>query len=661
MNKNYLHIIASAILFLFFFQMAGTLIESIYILDLLNTSLDAKVLGVLFFFTPVLLFPFRKKAPGWLVGSVFAGLFLARGIAPNLGTAGRLLASGIATGTALLLIPLLAGAKTKGSAFPYPAAGQAGGLALAVVLSVLLRTADFSLDYSLTSAGSWVGWGLGIVLGWILLRLDWDNTPSPAGDRKGVTAGIFGIVLALALVYFVFSAPDVVSRWTEGSYLTIVIAVSLLAAGWVFLSLARPGWIERISRRTLLAWNLAFALALAGTILVQRVAFPASLSVPPVVVAAPGWLAYAPLALMLALFPVVFADLQVFSRPLQRDGLAPAALAPGMLLGGLFLVALVFIDIFTNVWGYVQPVSLFFRNKFWLPFVLIAGAITLLGLIKFPKNQPPVRAAAGTGPHRAAAAFLALACLGTLAAALRTDRAQPRSPDRSSLVVMTYNIQQANDRYGEKSYLRQLALIRQVSPDVLAIEEGDSARISLNNNDYVRYYASQLGYYSYYGPTTVTGTFGTAILSKYPLRNTRTVFSFSDRDEIGTAEAEIVVGGRTFTIYCVHPDGTDLAKLAFARTLLARSKGKANVIALGDYNLRDNEELYQEINAVFPEAWTSLYPDGNGPAGATVPQPDRIDHIFISPGLGVRNPVYLPSPASATDHPAYWAEIVWGN
>jgi endonuclease/exonuclease/phosphatase family metal-dependent hydrolase len=38
---------------------------------------------------------------------------------------------------------------------------------------------------------------------------------------------------------------------------------------------------------------------------------------------------------------------------------------------------------------------------------------------------------------------------------------------------------------------------------------------------------------------------------------------------------------------------------------------------------------------------------------------DRIDHIFVSPNLGVRNPVYVLPPESATDHPVHWAEIFW--
>jgi endonuclease/exonuclease/phosphatase family metal-dependent hydrolase len=191
------------------------------------------------------------------------------------------------------------------------------------------------------------------------------------------------------------------------------------------------------------------------------------------------------------------------------------------------------------------------------------------------------------------------------------------------------------------------------------LQESDTTRISLNNIDLVRYFADQLGYYSYFGPSTVTGTYGTAILSKFPLVNTRTVFTFSDKDEIGTAEAEIVVNGRTFTIYDVHPDGSDTAMLVFAQSLLTRAADKSHIIALGDYNLRDYEEAYQVIDEIYTNAWVSIYPSEISPEGIDMSGDIRIDHIFFSLSLNARNPVYVLSPESATDHPVHWAEIFW--
>jgi endonuclease/exonuclease/phosphatase family metal-dependent hydrolase len=651
MKNSRSSVIAFGIFFLFFIQLTGILIESIYILDLMNTSLDAKALGILFFFSPALLLPFRKKYPGWFVWVLFGLLFISRGLMPYLTTLGRLYASGIGIGTVLLLLPILFASRQKGSLV-------SAGLALAVGFSVLLRTLNYSLDLSLTPQGGWIGWGLGLLFGWTLTQLNWDSVPAAPRSNGKVAVATLGIFLTLALTYFAFSAPAVIARWTQGNYALIVSTVSLLAAGWAFLATSKPELLDRLSRRGLLIWNLVFTLSLTATLLAQRVSFPLTSDSPAVVVGAPVWYQQIPLVLMLLTFPVIFLDLRFFFNTIQHENPSPHALIPGMLLGSLVLILLVFIHIFTNVWGYVAPVSTIFRNQFYLPYLLIAGIVTLLVWRQKqsesqPAQNPSVNFSLGWS------VLLAAIFLLTAVSALRTDRVQPGDPNKDSLVVMTYNIQEANDGFAEHSYERQLAMIRKVSPDILALQESDSARISLNNNDYVRYYAGKLGYYAYYGPTTVTGTFGTAILSKYPLQNPRTAFTFSDTDEIGTAEAEITVNGRTFTIYDVHPDGSNAAMLAFARSLLERSRGKANVIALGDYNLRDYEEAFQLISAVYTNTWTSVYPSKIGADGTDMSGKNRIDHIFLSPGLHARNPIYVLPPASATDHPVHWTEIFW--
>jgi endonuclease/exonuclease/phosphatase family metal-dependent hydrolase len=241
--------------------------------------------------------------------------------------------------------------------------------------------------------------------------------------------------------------------------------------------------------------------------------------------------------------------------------------------------------------------------------------------------------------------------LVTFLAAAFTGRPHPTPPPQESLRAMTYNIQEANDVFGEKSYDRQLDLIRQVDPDVLGLQESDSARISLGNNDYTRYYAGKLGYYSYYGPKTVNGTFGTALLSKYPLEFTRTIYTYSDRDEVGTTAAVIQVGDFRLAVFNVHPDGSSEVMLAFAGTLLAEASPYENVVALGDYNLRESDPAYQLIAAEYQNAWLAVFPTGN--------HTDPIDHIFLSPHLDVLDAVYLLPPESATDHPAHWADIGW--
>lgn len=62
------------------------------------------------------------------------------------------------------------------------------------------------------------------------------------------------------------------------------------------------------------------------------------------------------------------------------------------------------------------------------------------------------------------------------------------------------------------------------------------------------------------------------------------------------------------------------------------------------------------IDSVYVNAWVSVYPSEIG-AGVDMSGDNRIDHIFVSPNLSMRNPFYILPPESATDHPVHWTEI----
>ncbi len=652
MKKSPLLILVFGILLLFFIQSAGTLVESIYILDLMNSRLDAKVLGVLFFFVPLLFLPFYKKFPRPLVWLLFGLLFISRGLIPYLNTSNRLFASGIATAACLSLFFLLI--TNRSSVGRWVSAG----LAIAVSLSTLLRAVGHGIEYSLTPAGAWVGWVLGLALGGSLILSDLKGETTSPQYGGNPTLSILGIYFVLTLVYFSVSAPAVIARWTQANYTLIVGAVSLLSLLWVWISTSLPGLLERLSSRFLLAWNLLFTASLTLTLLAQRVSFPPTLDSPPVVVGAPSLLQMILLVLMLLLFPVLFLDLQVFIQKMQLSTQPPRSLAPGILLGSFSLIVLIFINIFSNVWGYIEPISPPFRNTFWLVYFLLSAGITLL-VWRAKRGVPTSEGEPAVAHPWEWAVVLGVIFVATLFFARPTTPAQVDAAGKTSLRVMTMNTQQSNDEFAEKSFEAQLALIKQVSPDILALQETDSTRISLNNNDYVRAFADRLGYYSYYGPKTVAGTYGTAILSKYPLLDPRTVFMFSDKDETGVAEAEVEVAGKRFTIYDVHPDSSDPAMVGFAQSLLARSQDKPYVIVMGDFNLRDYEQAYKLIDGVYTNAWTSVYPSEISPGGVDMSGDNRIDHIFTSSNLTALDPTYILPPDSATDHPVHWADIVW--
>ncbi|MEJ2413611.1 MAG: hypothetical protein P8Y34_11570, partial [Anaerolineales bacterium] len=322
-------------------QMAGTLVESIYILDLMNTTLDEKVLGLLFFFTPaiLLIFPKRFFQPiGWIAVVTLA---LARGLTPYLNTSGRMLASGIGLGAALTLLPFLLSAKLKGQANRLPGSWFSAGFALSISLSVLLRTVNYGLDYSLVPEGAWTGWLLAALLMAAISQLDWNPFNQKKNPSGTVTLTMIGVFLVVGLAWFAFSAPAVIARWTEGNYQLIVMAVSLLSLVWIGLLLSKPNWADKIAGIWLFAWNLAFTLAITLTLLAQRIPFPPTPDAAPIVVGPPGWGEMLPLVLTLLLFPVIFLDLQRLVNRIRQAEPAVKQLIPGTLLGSLALVLLV--------------------------------------------------------------------------------------------------------------------------------------------------------------------------------------------------------------------------------------------------------------------------------------------------------------------------------
>jgi endonuclease/exonuclease/phosphatase family metal-dependent hydrolase len=511
----------------------------------------------------------------------------------------------------------------------------------------------------LTREYGWLAWLFAILLGVTLTQFSWQPILDNAKTSKNITAAAVGVMGVLTLFYFMLSSPGVIARWTEGSYQWIIILVSLFTLLWLFSTFARPGWINELNSGLLLLWNSVFTLSVLGTIFAHTISFPPTPESPAVIVASPAWYQQIPLLLMLVTFPVVFVDFSIFSAFISFNRPSPRKMALGFFLGAVLLVVSIFMNIFSNVWGYVGPISLFFRNKFWFSFLINLVLITLLAALLY-KQRAASTESDDKNPRLAwTAVLLGVIFIGTLIGVLITDRYKVPAPENGLLKVMTYNIQQANDVFGEKSYLKQLKLIEEVDADIIGFQESDSARISLGNNDYMRYYANKLGYHAYFGPKTVTGTYGTAILSRYPLENPRSVFTFSDQDEIGTAEAEIFVGDKEITIFNVHPDGSDEAKMVFARTLVDRAGLKSDVIAIGDYNLRGWEVPYLLIDEFYKNAWTDVYPTGIDDNGLDMSGDNRIDHIFVSPHFVVKNPVYLLPPESRTDHPAHWTDIEW--
>ncbi len=668
------------VMFLFFFQLVGDLIEAIYILDLLNLQLDEKVLGILFLFTPIILIAFRKKIPNYFLEAVAVITIISRLISPFLGTADRIISTGLGVGCFMLFLPTYLSQYIKSHNI---ADGEklslrfGAGLGSAILLSITLRAINSTADISTYGIFQIIGWVLAIIA--ILsiisriklkqvegfLKITKERVSYSQGEGvsekkkrfKGVKLLSLGFMSVLTLNYFAFISPTVISRWTGGDYIAITITIAIMIAATILILALKPEILGKLNSRILWIWNGLFVLSLVLTIAVHTFPFPTSPASVPVIINHPlGWYYYVPLVIMIALLPIVFIDFTLLSRELIRQKPSPSKLGSGFGVGSLFFILVTFIIIFTNVWGYVEPVSTIFRNLFWLPFLLVGITIPIMGQAIFKKRLLEFKSIiTNLRDKRIIASFLATLLIGTSVSTLVWEL-RPKAQDTSgitTITVMTYNIQQGVNVAGDKNFVNQLAIIKVVNPDILGLQESDTARISYNNLDIVRYFANQLNYYSFYGPRTVTGTYGAAILSRFPIINAKTIFTYSNIDEIGTTEVQIRIGATIFNVYVNHPAGSDDAKSAHMQALLDRISGKINVISMGDFNFKNDSTYYDDITAELQDTWVNA--SSRGVDGASYDLSERIDHIFVSFSFTVLETRFINVPES--DHPALWTEI----
>jgi endonuclease/exonuclease/phosphatase family metal-dependent hydrolase len=76
---------------------------------------------------------------------------------------------------------------------------------------------------------------------------------------------------------------------------------------------------------------------------------------------------------------------------------------------------------------------------------------------------------------------------------------------------------------------------------------------------------------------------------------------------------------------------------------------------MGDFNFRPDSAQYRLTTAALEDAWLLRWPQGTDDQGRRFDQ--RIDHVYISPGMAVTDAQYITEPES--DHPALVVEMQW--
>ncbi|HLO29425.1 MAG TPA: endonuclease/exonuclease/phosphatase family protein [Anaerolineales bacterium] len=635
-----------SILFLFFLQSLSDFIEAIYAFGLLVTAFTIEIASVVLLFTPLLLLLLRKRPMrSFLLGLAYLAI-LARLLEPVLNPGGKLVACGFSVGAFMLLFPLLIHGRTQVSGWR-----AASGLVIALSLSIFFRTANSSLDLSESGPFQIISWFLGILAGSLLWRtelLSANDLPASRANSGGRLTGLaIGLASVILIIYFAFASPTVVARWTGYSYPAIVM--TLLIVLTIFGSLlGSERFSARLTRGVILGWNILFLLMLVLTILPHQIAFPSRPEAYPIAAPAVSPLAAVLLFLMLILSPILFINFMLLARQISAEKPSLHQLGGSFSAAALFFLIMVFFHVFTTIYDYAPVIGPVFRERFWLVY-LLAGLGMELPLLLLRKESFMLGEPERVTPFTP---FVlgALALFSILGLYLTAARPAP-VPGSSPLKIMTYNIQQGFDAKGNANLMGQLAVIKSVDPDVLGVQESDSARIANGNVDAVRFFADNLDMYSYYGPTTTTGTFGIALLSKYSIQNPTTFFMYSTGEQTAAIQAQIDKDGQTYQVFVTHlGNGGPIVQL---QDLLTRLPGHQNVIAMGDFNFEPTTDQYALITQTLADAWLLKWPNGKETPG--VSSASRIDHIFVSHEINVLESEYVANPAS--DHPYMYVII----
>jgi len=645
-------IILFSIGFLFFFQLISDFIEAVYVFGLLGTGIPPEIVSVLFLFSPVLLLLFGKKLPGWLLVAAGELMLLCRVLEVMVDTRGKMIVAGLGVAAFLVFMPgLFAGHEHKrGESLGI-------GLMLGLAASIALRAVNSGVDISTHGGLQAIGWLLAVVAGYLLWRLRKPSAEANAPPKAASTGRVVGLSLGLAcallLLYFAFASPNVIARWTGADYLSVLIAAVMglcLTAG-IWLMKGRATF--NLSSRIVLIWNIVFVLALVTTILPYQIGFPDSPAGYPLAEPSVAGFYQIPLYLMLLTFPVILIDFKLFAEALIDGRPTPRALGTGFTVAALFMLVMILAHVFTTVYDYIPVIGPYFRDQFWLVYLILGVGLTLATLLIHKEGHAQEQAVTSE-KVKSAVRWALLFLVGIALVGARQTAATPVSPtaDASSLRVFTYNVQQGYSEDGLWNFDGQLELIQEMNPDILGLQESDTNRIAGGNTDLVRYFADRLDMYSYYGPTSVTGTFGIALLSKYPIENPHTYFLYSIGEQVAVIEAQISVGGQTFNVYVTHlgNDGPIVQQEGFLEIVA----GKEDVIAMGDFNFRPPTEQYTLTTETLDDAYL-LSTQVVEAAGFDLA--DCIDHVFVTPNTQIGEARYLVGPQS--DHPAMFVVVEW--
>lgn len=234
---------------------------------------------------------------------------------------------------------------------------------------------------------------------------------------------------------------------------------------------------------------------------------------------------------------------------------------------------------------------------------------------------------------------------------------------QTNLSVVTFNIHSARAQNGSV-HLGEIARALAVwHPDVVLLQEVDRGRLWTGRIDMPSLLGARLRMNPTFGDNvrrSATNQYGTAILSRYPILNSRNVLlpAPPGTQQRGLLHATIDVNGILVSVYGTHLENTSrVARLKQIRAIapILAADPRPEIFG-GDLNATPTSRVVVGARSVVRDTWTSV---GTG-AGWTHPAQNprmRIDYLFYRSGSGVSvDPLHAQVlPPVVSDHRAVGA------
>ena len=504
---------------------------------------------------------------------------------------------------------------------------------------------------STTGAGHW---RYGLLLGLALdTAIKGGLGTLDASWQAGGWVGLVGLGLPLALLALVYRESLKVG-WESPANPDVRSALPLLAIGpflflemLLFQNVAQQTALIDWPQPAVLAWvavaNSAGVLAVWG-VMGKRIPWPVIVLAALFLAAAvywerSGWQA-AVVVLVGHMAAVTLMAKSISGDPMPRDSWGLSAVWTGA-IGAVLFLALAFV----YYAGYDIDVGVTQQA------VLLAAVALLMLPVLVPQRRT------GPMPERNALAVMApfLLLVAPLALTLSWSIQNPGPPQSLPIRVMSYNIHQGFGTAGDLN-LEALALaIEAERPDVVALQEVSRGWLVNGSVDSMEWLSQRLGMPYVWGPAA-DSVWGNAVLSRLPVTGVEHHGMPNNSEllvERGFLWVELDTGqGTRLQVIATHfHSGDDDSHLRVPQSLavLKRWNNKERTILLGDFNGRpESREVHAIVNAGFSDAFVETGAAGPGFTFASDDLVERIDYIFVTPDLAVRD--YSARVTQASDH-----------